>query len=203
MDFKVTEPQHQAITGNNGFYQIAPVTRTSMSLKQYCEWSKVGPSETPKHANYDELGRLFWEGIKTTVPLYGAGIESSLFDRNVHEWNTSHLGTILDFVEKDYGMVVSGVTKPSLYFGMWKTSFAWHTEDLDLYSLSYLHFGAPKTWYVVPPKYAHLLERLANDHFKGNHSVCADFLSHKLTLISPEILEQNGIPFNKVQYSLH
>lgn len=62
------------------------------------------------------------------------------------EWNISRLGSILDNVKMDYGVDIAGVNTTYLYFGMWKTSFAWHTEDMDLYSINYLHFGAPKTW---------------------------------------------------------
>lgn len=79
-------------------------------------------------------------------PLYGADIPGSLTHPSVEEWNINHLNTILDTVVDDFGVRIPGVNTAYLYFGMWKTSFAWHTEDMDLYSINYLHFGASKAW---------------------------------------------------------
>lgn len=45
---------------------------------------------------------------------------------------------------KEAGANIPGVTGPYLYFGMWRAMFAWHTEDLDLYSVNYIHYGAGK-----------------------------------------------------------
>lgn len=43
-------------------------------------------------------------------------------------WNINKLDTtILDFVNLDYGIRIDGVNTAYLYFGMWKTSFTWHT----------------------------------------------------------------------------
>lgn len=73
----------------------------------------------------------------------------TLTEPSVKEWNINGLSTILDGMVDEYGVAIPGVNTAYLYFGMWKTSFAWHTEDMDLYSINYLHFGAPKLWSVA------------------------------------------------------
>lgn len=80
--------------------------------------------------------------IPTTVQLL------FLISQDVEEWNIGHLNSILDVIEEDCGVSIQGVNTPYLYFGMWKTTFSWHTEDMDLYSINYLHFGEPKSWLV-------------------------------------------------------
>lgn len=116
---------------------------------------------TPKHFDYDELDRKYWKNITFVNPMYGADISGTLTDDDQESWNINKLGSILDFVGSDYGIKIEGVNTAYLYFGMWKTTFAWHTEDMDLYSINYIHFGAPKTWYSIPPEHGKRLERLA------------------------------------------
>lgn len=48
-------------------------------------------------------------------------MSGSLTDDDVKCFNINRLGSILDYVEKDYHKAISGVNTSYLYFGMWKT----------------------------------------------------------------------------------
>jgi [histone H3]-trimethyl-L-lysine9/36 demethylase len=65
---------------------------------------------------------------------------------------------------------------------------------MNLYSVSYLHFGEPKTWYAIPPEFGRDFELFA----KEQAAECKHFLRHKKTFLSPELLTQNGIPYDKI-----
>ena len=69
---------------------------------------------------------------------------------------------------------------------------------MDLYGINMVHHGEPKTWYCVPPKYGFRLEKLCSELYPQDAQVCSGFMRHKTCMVGPDILERNGIPFNKV-----
>ena len=123
---------------------------------------------------------------------------NSITDEDQESWNIRDLKTILSNVKEDYNQSISGINTPYLYFGMWKATFSWHIEDMDLYSINYLHYGAPKTWYCVPPQFGYLLETAARELFPNVAAWCSNFMRHKTCLISPQILDKLGVPYQKV-----
>ncbi|XP_028259358.1 lysine-specific demethylase 4A [Parambassis ranga] len=197
-DLVIPAPIQQVVTGQSGLFTQYNIQKKPMTVHEFRKTSNVDKFCSPQHADFEELERKFWKNLTFNPPLYGADVSGTLYDPDVNEWNIGHLNTILDTVENESGIKIKGVNTPYLYFGMWKSAFAWHTEDMDLYSINYLHFGEPKSWYVVPPEHGKRLERLAKGFFPGNAQSCEAFLRHKMTLISPSILKKYGIPFDKV-----
>ncbi|XP_066148944.1 uncharacterized protein [Euwallacea fornicatus] len=198
LNVTIPAPICQVVTGKQGLYQQINIQKKAMSVKQYRDLANSERYATPRHFDYEDLERKYWKNITYVAPIYGADVSGSITDDDVNEWNINRLGTILDYVNEDYGISIEGVNTAYLYFGMWKTTFAWHTEDMDLYSINHLHFGAPKTWYAIPPEHGRRLERLANGFFPSSYKTCQAFLRHKMTLISPQILKQYSIPYNKI-----
>lgn len=84
--------------------------------------------------------------------------QGSLFTDDITSWNVAHLPSALSRLLPASEKGLPGVNTPYLYFGMWRATFAWHVEDMDLFSINYIHFGAPKFWYAVPQGRASALE---------------------------------------------
>uniref|UniRef100_A0A7S0VNE7 JmjC domain-containing protein n=1 Tax=Polytomella parva TaxID=51329 RepID=A0A7S0VNE7_9CHLO len=160
--------------------------------------SDDGSSSTPVSDCVDSnLERAFWANITLNPPMYGADTILSFFDENLsYGWNLRDLG---DLLRSRKVPNVPGVTFPMTYFGMWRSFFGWHKEDADLYSVNYLHWGAPKVWYCVPPSSQARFDGMASSMFPELARNCAAFVRHKDILITPAMLRTYGVRFSTIQ----
>ncbi|CAB1327123.1 unnamed protein product, partial [Coregonus sp. 'balchen'] len=119
-DLVIHAPIQQMVAGQSGLFTQYNIQKKPLSVKEFRRLANSDKYCTPRYLNYEDLERKYWKNVTFVSPIYGADVPGSLYDE--------------------------GVNTPYLYFGMWKTSFSWHTEDMDLYSINYLHFGEPKSW---------------------------------------------------------
>jgi hypothetical protein len=146
----------------------------------------------------EELERAYWKTLTYAPPLYGADMPGTLFDDRTTTWNLGKLENLLDVL----GTKIPGVNTAYLYLGMWKATFAWHLEDVDLYSINYLHFGAPKQWYSISQGDARRFEAAMKSIWPTDAKACDQFLRHKTFLISPaHLLSNYNIKVNKIVHN--
>ena len=181
-----------------GTYQQVNIPQKSMTVSDFRDLANSKTYATPEHKSFDDLEKIYWDKITDHAGIYGADVIGSISDPDLTVWNINSLNTILDVVGKDYNMSIDGVNTAYLYFGMWKTTFAWHTEDMDLYSINLLHFGAGKTWYVIPPSYGRKFEKLCAVVLPKSSNVCRAFLRHKMTILHTRWLKDYKIPYDKI-----
>ncbi|KAJ2482197.1 hypothetical protein IWW56_001218 [Coemansia sp. RSA 2131] len=147
-------------------------------------------------AENEELERVYWKNMLFQPPMYGADVLGTLFPpyEEFPTWNIRNLPGLLRHI----GQRMPGVNDPYLYLGMWKATFAWHVEDMDLYSINYIHFGEPKAWYAIPIDAHSRFEMCMQNVFANDYKSCPQFLRHKAFLLSPRFLAAQSIPYNRV-----
>ncbi|XP_039864286.1 lysine-specific demethylase 5C isoform X2 [Simochromis diagramma] len=89
---------------------------------------------------------------------------------------------------------ISGMKVPWLYVGMVFSAFCWHIEDHWSYSINYLHWGEPKTWYGVPSMAAERLEEVMKKLTPELFEFQPDLLHQLVTIMNPNILMAHGVP---------
>lgn len=169
-----------------------------------------GTSEPSVEKIEGEYWRMVESPTEEIEVLYGADLETGIFGSGFpskssqvsvsHEqyiksgWNLNNFarlpGSLLSYETSD----ISGVVVPWLYIGMCFSSFCWHVEDHHLYSLNYMHWGAPKMWYGVPAIDACKLEEAMRKHLPELFEDQPDLLHKLVTQLSPSILKSKGVP---------
>ncbi|KAJ8644353.1 hypothetical protein MRB53_006101 [Persea americana] len=178
--------------------------------------SKQGEYQKQLEPTLETIEGEYWRMVEKPTEeievLYGADIETRLFgsgfpkassaamNSDLEEkyvrssWNLNNFsrlpGSVLSFESGE----ISGVIVPWLYVGMCFSSFCWHVEDHHLYSLNYMHWGAPKMWYGVPGKDAMKLEAAMKKHLPDLFDEQPDLLHKLVTQLSPSILKSEGVP---------
>ncbi|OQR95317.1 histone demethylase [Achlya hypogyna] len=139
------------------------------------------------------LQRLLAEGLQMTSETdFDALNELEMYARS--PWNLTNLpklhGSLLQYLDED----IKGVMVPWLYVGMAFSTFCWHVEDHNFYSISYLHRGAPKTWYGVPGHAAGKMEAVMRTLTPELFVHQPDLHLQLVTMFSPETLRKHGVP---------
>ncbi|CAH0731719.1 unnamed protein product, partial [Brenthis ino] len=109
-------------------------------------------------------------------------------------WNLNNLpvleGSVLGHINAD----ISGMKVPWLYVGMCFATFCWHNEDHWSYSINYLHWGEPKTWYGVPSSKAEQFEAAMKAEAPELFQLQPDLLHQLVTIMNPNVLMKAGVP---------
>ncbi|OWZ09989.1 hypothetical protein PHMEG_00017224 [Phytophthora megakarya] len=130
LECQVSAPVCQHVAGKKGIFNVDLVERKTMSPDEFHTMTQAASDKEPEENTEPlEVERRFWKGLRGTMdpPSYGADIVSSLFgDADALSWNLNDLNTILRKID------LPG-------------------EDMDLYSINYVHTGKPKFWYGIPP----------------------------------------------------
>uniref|UniRef100_A0A8C1I287 [histone H3]-trimethyl-L-lysine(4) demethylase n=1 Tax=Cyprinus carpio carpio TaxID=630221 RepID=A0A8C1I287_CYPCA len=109
-------------------------------------------------------------------------------------WNLNNMpvldASVLTHVTAD----ICGMKLPWLYVGMCFSSFCWHIEDHWSYSINYLHWGEPKTWYGAPGYAAEQLENVMKNLAPELFESQPDLLHQLVTIMNPNVLMEHGVP---------
>ncbi|XP_061146653.1 lysine (K)-specific demethylase 5Ba isoform X1 [Syngnathus typhle] len=175
-------------------YFNMPVHMVPTELVEKEFWRLVSTIEEDVTVEYgaDIASKEFGSGF----PLKNSHFEVSPEDEHylTSGWNLNNMPVLDASVLTHITADICGMKLPWLYVGMCFSSFCWHIEDHWSYSINYLHWGEPKTWYGAPGYAAEHLEgvmkKLAPELFESQ----PDLLHQLVTIMNPNTLMNNGVP---------
>ena len=123
------------------------------------DWPTPADNEQDRDAEFFSVVRMEDDNAR---PCYASEIPCNrgILDGAL-PWSPCRLPLLPQCPLRVLGWPSSGINAPQLFIARRFSFFAWHTEDLDLFSCNYMHFGAPKTWYAVSAEQRDEFEKAA------------------------------------------
>lgn len=109
-------------------------------------------------------------------------------------WNLNNLPLLEESILGHINADISGMKVPWMYVGMCFATFCWHNEDHWSYSINYMHWGEPKTWYGVPGNEAEAFESTMKSAAPELFQSQPDLLHQLVTIMNPNILMNANVP---------
>lgn len=134
--YSILEYKKFAETQNSSHHHLKEAAPSASSKAAHLSCTSTSDNgEVPKSSNhpfdmasnvqyFEDLEKLYWKVLPFKEAYYGADLSGTLFPSSLNEWNMSTLPGVLSKLRSK----IPGVNTPYLYFGSWKSTFAWHVE---------------------------------------------------------------------------
>ena len=66
---------------------------------------------------------------------------------------------------------------------------AWHTEDLNMCSINYMHYGSPKFWYFISADDIKKFEGYLKNKYPEAFVECSQYFRHKTLVANPYLVK--------------
>uniref|UniRef100_A0A7S4KPP7 JmjN domain-containing protein n=1 Tax=Guillardia theta TaxID=55529 RepID=A0A7S4KPP7_GUITH len=164
VDFLIrcTGSQYSRDVGLNGLYDLHAEESGAMHLSDLKQLLTESQSVDAEHWK-DNVRRAeldFWRdlGVETNVIYAASCSQSTLFEPIAGAWNLAQMQHKRASTNS-WQLSCQGIT--GLSMNMASTARGWSVVDENVCSVSYVHFGAPRSVYVVPASYRQKLEEVA------------------------------------------
>uniref|UniRef100_A0A3P8Z2N9 [histone H3]-trimethyl-L-lysine(4) demethylase n=1 Tax=Esox lucius TaxID=8010 RepID=A0A3P8Z2N9_ESOLU len=176
------------------FGEMADTFKRNSQLVEREFWRLVSSIEEDVTVEYgaDIHSKEFGSGFPMNNGKKNLSKEEADYARS--GWNLNVMPVLEQSLLCHINADISGMKVPWLYVGMVFSAFCWHIEDHWSYSINYLHWGEPKTWYGVPALAAELLEEVMKKLTPELFEFQPDLLHQLVTIMNPNILMAHGVP---------
>jgi len=177
-------------------YFNMPVHLVPTDLVEQEYWKIVSSIDSTVIAEYGADINTTDHGSGFPTGLALSGIEDNTLYKSYVEdhWNLNNIPLLKDSVFSYMNSDLSSMKIPWMYVGMCFSTFCWHNEDHWSYSINYLHWGEPKTWYGIPGASAEAFEEVMKQTAPELFHSQPDLLHQLVTILNPNILMKANVP---------